>query len=168
MKASPKTATVKPAKKPAQPRPPEEARPRVPQVNGRPVKAMNPERREALHHMLMGRRQQIMREIGTGLEQSLTEDQQRRLESSRDTGDQALIDLQRELGISLLEMRNRKRQLMDEALARLAEGTYGYCAECGIEISERRLAAVPFAKLCVECQAKQELMEKIERAEERG
>ncbi len=130
-------------------------------------KLMQASRRESLHRMLMARRQEVMREIEADLGQSLTEDQQRRLESARDVGDQALMDLERELGISLLEMRNRRRQLLDEAIRRLAEGTYGLCAECGVEISEKRLAAVPFAKLCVECQSKQELLEKIEKGEER-
>ncbi len=124
-------------------------------------------RREALYRILMNKRQEIMKEIEDNLGQSLTEDQRRRLESARDVGDQALMDLERELGISLMEMRNRRRQLIDEALTRLAEGTYGVCAECGVEISEKRLAAVPFAKLCIECQSKQELLEKIEKEEER-
>jgi DnaK suppressor protein len=124
-------------------------------------------RREVLHKMLLGKRQEIIKEIAENLGQSLTEDQQRRLESARDVGDQALMDLERELGISLMEMRNRRRQSIDEALTRLQEGTYGICAECGVEISEKRLQAVPFAKLCVECQARQELLEKIEREEER-
>jgi DnaK suppressor protein len=124
-------------------------------------------RREALHRMLMTKRQETLHEIGASLGQSLTEDQQRRLESAMDVGDQALMDLERELGISLLEMRNRRRQQIDEALARLAEGTYGLCADCGVEISEKRLQAVPFAKLCVECQTREELLEKIEKGEER-
>jgi DnaK suppressor protein len=124
-------------------------------------------RREMLQQMLMRKRQEIIREIEGNLGQSLTEDQQRRLESARDVGDQALMDLERELGISLMEMRNRKRQSIDEALTRLNEGTYGICAECGIEISEKRLEAVPFAKLCVQCQSQQELLEKIEKEEER-
>jgi DnaK suppressor protein len=124
-------------------------------------------RRDALQQMLMRKRQEILKEIEGSLGQSLTEDQQRRLESARDVGDQALMDLDRELGISLMEMRNRRRQAIDEALTRLNEGTYGICAECGIEISERRLEAVPFAKLCVECQAREELLEKIEKEEER-
>src|SRR6187549_1088780 len=124
-------------------------------------------RRDALQQMLMRKRQEILKEIEGTLGQSLTEDQQRRLESARDVGDQALMDLDRELGISLMEMRNRRRQAIDEALTRLNEGTYGICAECGIEISERRLEAVPFAKLCVECQAREELLEKIEKEEER-
>jgi len=124
-------------------------------------------RREVLQRMLLSKRQEIMREIEGNLGQSLTEDQQRRLESARDVGDQALMDLDRELGISLMEMRNRKRQAIDEALTRLSEGTYGICAECGIEVSEKRLEAVPFAKLCVQCQSRQELLEKIEKEEDR-
>jgi DnaK suppressor protein len=124
-------------------------------------------RQEVLHKMLLGKRQEIIKEIEDSLGQSLTEDQQRRLESARDVGDQALMDLERELGISLMEMRNRRRQSIDEALTRLHEGTYGMCAECGVEISEKRLQAVPFAKLCVECQSRAELLEKIEREEER-
>ena len=124
-------------------------------------------RREVLQRMLLSKRQEIMREIEGNLGQSLTEDQQRRLESARDVGDQALMDLDRELGISLMEMRNRRRQAIDEALTRLSEGTYGICAECGIEVSEKRLEAVPFAKLCVQCQSRQELLEKIEKEEDR-
>lgn len=124
-------------------------------------------RHEVLQKMLLRKRQEIMKEIEGNLGQSLTEDQQRRLESARDVGDQALMDLERELGISLMEMRNRRRQSIDEALARLHEGTYGICAECGVEISEKRLEAVPFAKLCVECQSKAELLEKIEKEEDR-
>ena len=124
-------------------------------------------RREALQRMLLQKRHEILKEIEGSLGQSLTEDQQRRLESARDVGDQALMDLDRELGISLMEMRNRRRQAIDEALTRLNERTYGICAECGVEISERRLEAVPFAKLCVECQAREELLEKIEKEEER-
>jgi DnaK suppressor protein len=138
--------------------------------DAKPAPKLNAEaakRRENLHKMLMAKRQEVLDEIRGSIGQSLTEDQQRRLEAAMDIGDQALIDVQRELGISLLEMRNRKRQLIDEALVRVSDGTYGKCDECGVEISEKRLAAVPFAKLCVECQARQELLEKISKEEER-
>lgn len=124
-------------------------------------------RQEVLQKMLIAKRQEIIKEIEGSLGQSLTEDQQRRLESARDVGDQALMDLERELGISLMEMRNRRRQSIDEALTRLHEGSYGICAECGVEISEKRLQIVPFAKLCVECQSREELLEKIEKEEDR-
>lgn len=125
------------------------------------------QRRDGLHRMLMAKRQEVLKEIGGNLGQSVTEDQQQRLESAKDIGDQASMDLEREVDISLMEMRNRKRQMIDEAMTRLSEGTYGICAECGIDISEKRLAVVPFAKLCVECQARTELLEKIEKEEDR-
>ena len=55
-------------------------------------------RRQVLHQMLMRKRQEIIKEIEGSLGQSLIEDKQRRLESARDVGDQALMDLDRELG----------------------------------------------------------------------
>ncbi len=124
-------------------------------------------RHEVLHNMLLSKCQEILKEVEEDLGRSLAEDQQRRLESAGDAGDQALMDLERERGISLMEMRNRRRQSVEEALIRLREGTYGICAECGVEISGKRLQALPFAKLCVECQSRAELLEKIEREEER-
>jgi RNA polymerase-binding protein DksA len=42
------------------------------------------------------------------------------------------------------------------ALRRLSDGTYGYCGDCGDEISLERLAAHPSAARCVECQRKHE------------
>jgi DnaK suppressor protein len=137
--------------------------------NGQAAKTAKPDgkRRAALHRMLMEKRQEVLKEIGGSIGHSLTEEQQRRLQAAMDVGDQALMDLDRELGISLLEMQNRKRQMIDEALTRLSEGTYGICAECGTEIGQKRLAILPFAKLCVQCQSKQELLERIEKEEER-
>ncbi|MDN7124817.1 TraR/DksA family transcriptional regulator [Pseudidiomarina sp. 1APP75-32.1] len=42
------------------------------------------------------------------------------------------------------------------ALQRLRSGEYGYCVECGDEISAARLAAKPDVALCVDCQALQD------------
>ncbi len=126
------------------------------------------DRHASLKQILIAKREAIIQEIKQQLGQSVTDEQQRRLEAAMDSGDQALVDLEREMGISLQEMRNRERQLIDDALDSLDEGTYGMCAECGDEISEKRLQALPFARLCVECQSKRELMEKIERAEQRS
>ena len=43
---------------------------------------------------------------------------------------------------------------IDNALLRIAAGEYGICPECGEEISEQRLKAVPYAKYCVSCAEK--------------
>lgn len=133
----------------------------------KPAKAQTEDRHVALKEILLAKREALIQEIKQQLGQSVTEEQQRRLEAAMDSGDQALVDLDREMGISLQEMRNRERQLIDDALDSLDEGTYGVCAECGGEINEKRLQALPFARLCVECKSKRELMEKIERSEQR-
>ena len=145
---------------------------------GKAVKKKTPEKAKApkrlpssrsmtLRKIMLEKRVELMKEIQSQLGQSLTEEQQRRFESAMDSGDQALLDLEREMGISLQEKRNRERQMIDEALVSLEEGTYGVCVECGTEISEKRLAVMPFARLCVECQERIELFEKIERGEQR-
>lgn len=130
-------------------------------------KPMVASRSKSLRVILLAKREAVMKQIQEKLGQSLTDDQQRRLESAMDSGDQALFDLEREMGISLQEMRNRERQLIEEALSSLDEGTYGLCGECDAEISEKRLGAMPFARYCIECQSRLELLEKIEKGEQR-
>jgi RNA polymerase-binding protein DksA len=48
---------------------------------------------------------------------------------------------------------------IDEALRRIENNTYGICQECNKNISPERLEAVPHARLCIECKAKEELRE---------
>ena len=47
-------------------------------------------------------------------------------------------------------------KMVEEALRRIDEGEYGYCAHCGDEIQEKRLEAVPWARHCIKCQDLQE------------
>jgi DnaK suppressor protein len=47
-------------------------------------------------------------------------------------------------------------QLLDEALERIKKGTYGICAHCEIELQQKRMEAVPWARHCTACQEKQE------------
>lgn len=47
--------------------------------------------------------------------------------------------------------RKLERAKIEAALLRLEDGEYGCCAECGSEISERRLDVDPTAHLCIEC-----------------
>jgi DnaK suppressor protein len=62
-----------------------------------------------------------------------------------------------------LRIRGRERKLMDkveEALARIDDGTYGVCAGCGCDIAIKRLQARPVAKFCIDCKSRQEQREK--------
>ncbi|NKB81887.1 MAG: transcriptional regulator, TraR/DksA family protein [Nitrospirales bacterium] len=133
----------------------------------KPAKPKESSRKEVLREILLAKRDNLLQIMQAQLGQSLTDEQQRRLESAMDSGDQALNDLEREMGISLQEMRNKERQLIDDALVSLEEGTYGKCAECNTDISEKRLEALPFAGYCIECKSRLELLEKIEKGEQR-
>ncbi len=42
-------------------------------------------------------------------------------------------------------------KLLEDALGRIEDGSYGTCHKCGAEISAQRLSAVPFALLCRDC-----------------
>ena len=46
--------------------------------------------------------------------------------------------------------------LIEEALRRMNDGAFGVCVECGGEMQQKRLEAVPWARHCIECQEKQE------------
>lgn len=49
----------------------------------------------------------------------------------------------------------RKRLLeIDQALARIEKGTYGFCTNCGIMIDTDRLSSNPLASLCIKCASK--------------
>ena len=62
-----------------------------------------------------------------------------------------------------LRTRDRERKLIkkiDESIATLDSGDYGYCESCGIEIGIRRLEARPTATQCIDCKTLQEIKEK--------
>jgi DnaK suppressor protein len=64
-----------------------------------------------------------------------------------------------------LELRNRDRERklikkIDETIARIEAGDYGYCDSCGIEIGLKRLEARPTATLCIDCKTLDEMREK--------
>jgi DnaK suppressor protein len=47
-------------------------------------------------------------------------------------------------------------RLVEDALVRLDNGTYGLCVDCGAEIDAARLKAIPYAAMCLTCQSKRE------------
>ncbi len=68
-----------------------------------------------------------------------------------DLEDQA-IDLEDDEVLSGLGLSNQKELwLLNDALKRIANGTYGICAKCGDDISPERLDAVPYAVTCRKC-----------------
>lgn len=58
-----------------------------------------------------------------------------------------------EIKTSLDELNRQKIERINQALARIDNGTYGVCLRCGEAILPERLMALPYAELCVSCQA---------------
>jgi DnaK suppressor protein len=76
-------------------------------------------------------------------------------------GDQHMADhasevFERELDDTLEDNAEQVVHEIDLALAKLEEGTYGTCSVCGAEIPEERLAAIPYATLCIDDRRRQE------------
>jgi DnaK suppressor protein len=61
-----------------------------------------------------------------------------------------------EFTLGLIENEQSTLELVNEALSRVAKGTYGLCAECDEPISKPRLQAIPYAKHCIGCARKLE------------
>lgn len=64
-----------------------------------------------------------------------------------------------------LELRNRDRERklikkIDETIAKIEAGEYGYCNSCGVEIGLKRLQARPTASLCIDCKQLEEMRER--------
>src|SRR6202158_872208 len=73
-----------------------------------------------------------------------------------DTYDLASEERDREINFILSDRERVKLPQIDEALERLDDGNYGVCESCGLEIGEERLTAMPFSRLCRDCQQDQE------------
>jgi DnaK suppressor protein len=81
-----------------------------------------------------------------------------------DEGETSELDTQDELEFALIQMKAETVNRIDAALRRLEEGTYGQCLECGEEIGEMRLRALPFAVRCKDCEEIRELAEQRDRS----
>lgn len=73
-----------------------------------------------------------------------------------DDGDISEIDIQEDIELRLIQMKAEILKRIDESIARLDAGVYGYCSSCGEEIAMARLRALPFAVRCRDCEEQDE------------
>jgi DnaK suppressor protein len=84
-----------------------------------------------------------------------------------DQGESSEVDIQEDIEFALIQMKSETLTKVDAALRRLEEGTYGDCFECGDEIAEARLRALPFAVRCKDCEEAREVAAQRERQTQR-
>lgn len=80
-----------------------------------------------------------------------------------DTYDLASDARDKEINLILGDRDREKVTAVDEAISRIEDGSYGVCENCESDISEARLEALPFTRLCINCQADREREAKMNR-----
>ena len=120
-----------------------------------------------LKKMLDNRRRELMAEVQGRMRDVRTEGNKER--DAMDQGESSEVDIQEDIELALIQMKSETLNKIEAARRRLEDGTYGDCFECGDEISEARLRALPFAVRCKDCEEARETAELRERmAQRRG
>ena len=78
------------------------------------------------------------------------------LDTAQDIADRASSSYQKEFLFHQSSSERQTLQMVEGALSRIREGTFGECISCGNEINSKRLEAVPWTRYCIECQEKLE------------
>ncbi len=114
---------------------------------------------ERIKGRLLERRRQLLEEVHNISTHSLSR-------SDDESGDLSTMPIhmadigsdnyEKEFACDIIENEQEELREIDEALARLADGSFGVCTGCGKQISWQRLAALPFARVCIECKRQEE------------
>jgi RNA polymerase-binding transcription factor len=113
---------------------------------------MEKKKLDAFKKRLETRQQELRRMVSRTEQDGRTVDE----DSAQDIADRAASSYTKEF---LFHQSNNDRQLLqmvENALSRIREGTFGECISCGKDINAKRLEAVPWTRHCIECQEKLE------------
>jgi DnaK suppressor protein len=116
-------------------------------------------RERDLRKILQDRRDQLQGELRTRIRDARTD----RADEVFDEVDHSDATMQEGIGFALMQMKAETLARLDEALARLDLGNFGFCFECHDEISPTRLRALPFAVRCRDCEERREQRQLHER-----
>ena len=117
-----------------------------------------------LKHMLEGRRRELQAEVQGKMRDVRSEGAWGGKASEVfDAVESSEADIQDDIEFALIQMKSETLNKINDALIRLEQGDYGNCFECGEEIAEKRLRALPFAVRCKDCEEAREVAEQRER-----
>jgi RNA polymerase-binding transcription factor len=125
---------------------------------------MSRTRYNELKQMLTERRREIQAEV-QGKMRGVREEGSwgGKMNEVLDAVESAEADIQEDLEFALVQMKSETLNKINDALVRLEQGDYGNCFDCGEEIAEKRLRALPFAVRCKDCEEAREVAEQRER-----
>ena len=112
--------------------------------------AMDQSELQALERALHARARVLRGEVSEKLGEAA--DDAGGMNAGGDFGDQSFSSGESSLDLAEAQRDISELQAIDAALASIAEGSYGNCADCGVEIPPARLKVQPLALRCVACQ----------------
>lgn len=112
----------------------------------------SPAERAKFSEQLARRNAELVSEIEDKLAQARTERVAPDAISATDGGDKALLEAASGLDLAIVSHDVEELRAIEGAQARLAQGTFGVCTDCGDAIAPERLRAYPAAKRCAACQ----------------
>ncbi len=118
---------------------------------------MQQDRYQELKRILEERRLEIIGEVQHKIRDGLDGDAALSRQDVRDEADSSQAGTQDDIEFALLQMKVEMLEQIGKALTHLDEGSFGYCHECGAEIAEQRLRALPFAVRCKSCEEVREV-----------
>lgn len=113
---------------------------------------MDKKRLEYYRKKLEAKRDDLLKTIARIEEEGRAADE----ESNVDLADKAANSYTKEFLFGQTDNERRVLNLVQEALKRIDNDSYGLCVNCQEEIQQKRLEAVPWARHCIACQEKQE------------
>lgn len=102
---------------------------------------------------LEARRRELLAEIRSELQRSEEESYVELAGRVHDEAEEAVADLLTDMNLDFLARQTDELREVEDALARIEQGEYGICVDCGGEIEPERLEVQPAAVRCIECQA---------------
>lgn len=113
---------------------------------------MEKKKLETFKKRLESRQQELRRTVNRNQVDGRSADE----DTAQDIADRAASSYNKEFLFSQSNNDRQLLQMVDGALARIREGSFGECISCGKEINSKRLEAVPWTRHCIECQEKLE------------
>jgi DnaK suppressor protein len=113
---------------------------------------MDKKKLETFKKRLETRQQELRRTVTRTQADGRTADE----DTAQDIADRASSSYTKEFLFSQSNNERQLLQMVESALARIREGSFGECISCGREINPKRLEAVPWTRHCIECQEKLE------------
>jgi len=113
---------------------------------------MDKKRLDQFKKRLEARQHELRRLVSRNVQDGRAADEQ----AAQDIADKAANSYTKEFLFHQSHNDRQLLQLVEEALNRIREGSYGECVNCGNELNAKRLEAVPWTRYCINCQEKVE------------